>query len=55
MKVTLKKAHEHAGVRYDAGTEIEVTAPEADWLAEQGVIDQPAVESKTAKAAKESA
>lgn len=53
MKVTLKKQHEHAGVSYAAGAEIDVTEPEATWLADQGVIDQPAADTKPAKTAKE--
>lgn len=37
MKVTLAKAHEHAGVEYPAGAEIDVTSAEADYLSKQGV------------------
>lgn len=42
MKVTLKKDHTHAGQLHKAGTTIDVTAPEAEWLAAHEVIDASA-------------
>lgn len=50
QKRTLLKEHVHAGVLYPPGTEIDVTAPEAAWLEEQGVIEKIAAPS-TAKRA----
>lgn len=41
MQVTLKKPHTHAGEDFAPGSTIEVSEPEAQWLADQGVIDQP--------------
>lgn len=46
MEVTLKKPHTHDGEYFEDGSTIDVSAPEAQWLADQGVIDQP----KAAKA-----
>lgn len=53
MKVTLKKDHTHAGKPETAGTEIEVTAPEAEWLAAAGVIDPLPGSTKRGAAAEE--
>ena len=41
MKVKLNKPHEHAGEQYEAGEQIEVTQGQANWLADQGIIDKP--------------
>lgn len=38
VEVVLEKAHEHAGKKYQAGTKINVTAAQKDWLTKQGVI-----------------
>lgn len=37
-KVTLKKWHTHAGKRYEAGDQIEVTEPERAWLEAREII-----------------
>lgn len=37
IKVTLARAHTHAGRQHEAGDEISVTPPEAEWLAAHGV------------------
>lgn len=37
IKVTLARAHTHAGRQHEAGDVISVTPPEAEWLAAQGV------------------
>lgn len=39
MKVILKQPHEHAGTQHPAGAEIDVSQSDADWLAEQNVIE----------------
>ena len=39
MKVTLKKDHTHAGVKYQAGAPIDVAQHDAEWLAAHDVID----------------
>ncbi|MGA7437654.1 MAG: hypothetical protein WBW32_05945 [Luteibacter sp.] len=39
-KVTLKKEHKHAGVKYPAGESIEVNEADAQWLSDNGVIDK---------------
>ena len=38
VKVTLKKWHTHAGKRYEAGEQIEVTEPERAWLKAREII-----------------
>ena len=38
IKVALLSAHEHAGVKYEAGAEITVSQAEYDWLKNQGVV-----------------
>lgn len=53
MKVTLKKAHTHAGKECVPGDEIEVSAAEAAWLAGAGVIDPVGADSAPAKGKKE--
>lgn len=37
-KVTLLKTHTHAEREYPAGAQIDVTAPERDWLIAQGIV-----------------
>lgn len=37
-KVKLLKPHTHAGRQYQAGDEIEVSAPVRDWLAARGIV-----------------
>jgi len=48
IKVTLLKAHKHAGKDYKAGAKIDVTEPTRDWLLGRGVIEAaaPVVEDK---------
>ena len=48
-KVTLAKAHTHAGQDYQAGDQIEVDTATAQWLQTQGVT-APAPAADTAKA-----
>lgn len=38
VKVKLLKPHTHGGEQHPTDADIEVTVPERDWLAEQGVI-----------------
>lgn len=40
-EVTLKTPHTHAGQQHAAGAVIDVTEPEAAWLATHGVIEAP--------------
>lgn len=42
QKRTLLKEHTHAGKVYQPGETIDVTAPDASWLEEQGVIEKAA-------------
>lgn len=37
MKVILQQPHEHAGIQYAAGAEIDVSQPDAEWLEKQDV------------------
>lgn len=41
IEVTLLKNHTHADHDYVAGDKIQVTEPERDWLAAQGIIAAP--------------
>ena len=41
VPVTLAKAHEHAGKRYEAGEKIQVTEPDAKWLSDNGITATP--------------
>lgn len=38
FRVTLKKAHTHAGIEYPPGAEIEITETQAKVLTDQGII-----------------
>lgn len=42
VEVTLAKPHTHAGVPYDTGAKIKVSAPIAKWLADHKIINAPA-------------
>lgn len=39
VKVKLLKAHQHAGMAYDTGMEIEVPEHDATWLKNLGIVD----------------
>lgn len=49
MKVTLLKAHTHAGVNYDAGVEIDVDESDANWLINLKIAE--AAQAKTSAVA----
>lgn len=40
MKVTLKKDHTHAGVKYNAGSTVDVPLKDALWLKAADLIDE---------------
>lgn len=40
MKVTLLKDHKHAGTKHPAGEQIEVNEADAQWLADNQVIEK---------------
>jgi hypothetical protein len=51
-KVKLLKPHTHASRQYQAGDEIEVSAPVRDWLAARGIVaeaEAPAPKTKPAQ------
>lgn len=53
VKVKLLKPHTHAGVEYEAGTEIDVDGPTLDFLIKVEVIEDPAATTEAATGAAE--
>lgn len=46
MKVTLKRAHTHAGTTYPAGKQIDVSVVDALWLKAADLIDEAVADIK---------
>ena len=48
VTVILKSKHTHDGVKYDKGSSLEVSTPDASWLIGQGIaeVQHPEAEAK---------